>query len=63
MGAIILHLFKEVEKKRNELENLRITIQATEITYRQKGEIPLAERFKKLETNLEKAIKLLKIED
>jgi hypothetical protein len=58
-----LHLFKEVEKKRTELEKLRITIQASEIIYRQKGELPLAERFKKLESNLEKAIKLLKIED
>ena len=58
-----MHLFKEVEEKRNELEKLRIAIQASEITYRQKGELSLAERFKKLETKLEKAINLLKIED
>ncbi|SMC87345.1 hypothetical protein [Sporomusa malonica] len=55
----MLHVFKEVEKKRTELEELRIIIQATEITYRQKGEIPTAERLKNLETNVAKAIHLL----
>lgn len=55
----MLQVFKEVEKKRTELEQLRIIIQATEITYRQKGEIPMAERLKILETNLAKAIDIL----
>ncbi|MDF2568733.1 MAG: hypothetical protein K0R55_337 [Sporomusa sp.] len=55
----MLHVFKEVEKKRTELEQLRIIVQATEITYRQKGEIHTAERIKKLEANLAKAIQLL----
>lgn len=58
-----MHLFNEVEKKRIELEKLKITIQASEITYRQKGEIVLAERFKILENRLEEAVKLLKIDD
>jgi hypothetical protein len=58
-GIFMLHEFKEVEKKRIELEQLRIIIQATEITYRQKGELPTAERLKNLENNLEKAIHLL----
>lgn len=55
----MLHVFKEVEKKRIELEQLRIVIQATEITYRQKGEFHTAERLKNLETNVAKAIDLL----
>jgi len=55
----MLEVFKAVEKKRTELEQLRIIIQATEITYRQKGEIPMAERLKILETNLAKAIDIL----
>lgn len=62
-GVIVLLLFKEVEKIRKEMEILKITIQATEIVYRQRGEVPLAERFKKLEKNLEEAIKLLKIDE
>jgi len=62
-GVTILLLFKEVEKIRKEMEILKITIQATEIVYRQRGEVPLAERFKKLEQNLEEAIKLLKIDE
>lgn len=55
----MLYVFKEVEKKRTELEQLRIVIQATEITYRQKGELPTAERLKDLEINVAKAIDLL----
>ncbi|WP_094606545.1 hypothetical protein SPSIL_057000 [Sporomusa silvacetica DSM 10669] len=58
----MLEVFKAVEKKRTELEQLRIIIQATEITYRQKGEIPTAERLKILETNLAKAIHILSTE-
>lgn len=58
----MLEVVKDVEKKRTELEQLRIIIQATEITYRQKGEIHTAERLKNLETNLEKAIHLLNTE-
>lgn len=55
----MLEVFKAVEKKRAELEQLRIVIQATEITYRQKGEFHTAEALKNLETSLEKAIHLL----
>ena len=55
----MLDVFKTVEKKRTELEELRIIVQATEITYRQKGEVHTAESFKNLEINLEKAIDLL----
>ena len=58
----MLQVFKAVEKKRKELEQLRIIIQATEITYRQKGEIHTAECLKNLETHLEKAIYFLNIE-
>lgn len=58
----MLQVFKAVEKKRKELEQLRIIIQATEITYRQKGEIHTAECLKNLETRLEKAIYFLNIE-
>ena len=58
----MLQVFKEVEKKRTELEQLRIIIQATEITYRQKGEIPTAERLKDLETKLAKTIHILSTE-
>jgi len=55
----MLEVFKTVEKKRTELEELRIIVQATEITYRQKGEVHTAESFRNLEINLEKAIHLL----
>ena len=58
----MLQVFKAVEEKRVELEQLRIIIQATEITYRQKGEIPTAERIKNLETNVAKAIHILSTE-
>ncbi len=44
----MLEVFKTVEKKRTELEELQIIVQATEIT--------TVESFKKLEINLEKAI-------
>lgn len=52
----MLQVFKAVAEKRTELEQLRIIVQATEITYRQKGEIHTAESLKNLETNLAKAI-------
>jgi len=58
----MLQVFKAVEEKCAELEQLRIIIQATEITYRQKGEIHTAECIKKLEINLAKAIHILSIE-
>ncbi len=55
----MLQVFRAVEEKRIELEQLRIIIQATEIVYRQKGELHTAERLKMLETNVTKAINLL----
>ena len=58
----MLQVFKAVEEKRIELEELRIVIQATEIVYRQKGELHTAERLKKLENKLSKAIELLRIQ-
>jgi hypothetical protein len=58
----MLQVFKAVEEKRIELEELRIVIQATEIVYRQKGELHTADRLKKLENNLSKAIELLRIQ-
>lgn len=59
---IVLQVYKEVEKKRAELEQLRIVIQATEITYRQKGEFHTAERLKILEDNVTRAIQTLNTE-
>ncbi|MBP2634644.1 MAG: hypothetical protein H6Q72_551 [Firmicutes bacterium] len=58
----MLQVFKAVEEKRIELEELRIVIQATEIVYRQKGELHTAERLKKLEDNLSQAIEFLRIQ-
>lgn len=58
----MLQVFKAVDEKRIELEELRIIIQSTEIVYRQKGELHTAERLKKLEDNLSKAIEFLRIE-
>lgn len=58
----MLQVFRAVEEKRIELEQLRIIIQATEIVYRQKGELHTAERLKMLETNVTKAINLLHTE-
>lgn len=58
----MLQVFKAVEEKRIELEELRIVIQATEIVYRQKGELHTAERLKILEDNLSQAIELLRIQ-
>lgn len=58
----MLEVFKEVEKKRMELEKLRIIVQANEITYRQKGEFHTAERFEKLENKLAKTIRVLSVE-
>ncbi|MBP2644559.1 MAG: 5-oxoprolinase (ATP-hydrolyzing) [Firmicutes bacterium] len=58
----MLQVFKAVEEKCAELEQLRIIIQATEITYRQKGEIHTADCIKNLETNLAKAIHILSTE-
>ncbi|WP_110953432.1 hypothetical protein [Anaerosinus massiliensis] len=58
-----MYLFTEVKEKRKELEKLRIVAQATEITYRQKGELHTAERFKKLEIKLAQAFELLNLDD
>ncbi|MBP2635371.1 MAG: hypothetical protein H6Q72_1278 [Firmicutes bacterium] len=55
----MLQIFRTVEKKRSELEELRVIIQATEITYRQRGELHIAESLKNLEANLEKAVDIL----
>lgn len=55
----MLDVFKEVKEKEVELETLRVVVQATEITYRQKGEFYTADRFKELENTLSKVICLL----
>lgn len=55
----MLQVFRVVAEKRTELEQLRIVIQATEIVYRQKGELHTAERLKTLEQNVSKAIDFL----
>ncbi|WP_346355571.1 hypothetical protein [Azotosporobacter soli] len=58
----MLEVFKAVEKKRKELEELRIIIQATGITYRQRGERSIAEHVEKLEEQVEKAVQILRME-
>ncbi len=56
----MLEVFKAVEKKCKELEQLRIIIQATEITYRQRGERSIAEHVKNLEEQVAKAVRILR---
>jgi hypothetical protein len=58
----MLDVFKSVEKKCRELEELRIIIQATEITYRQRGERSIAEHVKNLEEQVAKAVQILRTE-
>lgn len=55
----MLKVFKEIEKKVQELEEMRIVAQTGEIIYRQKGELHTAERFRKAEEGLREAIRIL----
>lgn len=57
----MLRMFEEVEKKRMELDWLRVIIQADEITYRQKGEEKTAASLEMLRNKLEQAIKILAV--
>lgn len=56
----MLKVFKEMEKKCNELEQMRIIAQTGEIMYRQKGEWHTADRFKKAEEALAETIRMLR---
>lgn len=55
----MLKVFKEMEKKVKELEEMRIMAQTGEIIYRQKGELPTADRFRKAEEGIREAIRIL----
>jgi hypothetical protein len=56
----MLKVFKEIEKKCKELEEIRIVAQTGEIVYRQKGEWHTADRFKKAEEALLEARQILR---
>ena len=58
-GDFILTVFQEVKQKQIELEYLRILAKASEITYRQKGEIYTAERLAILNDRLTAVVSLL----
>jgi|GEM_PF-6093091 len=53
-------VFKEIDLKCRELEQMRILAQTGEIMYRQKGEVPIADRFKRAESGLGEAIRMLR---
>lgn len=53
-------IFKELENKCKELEQIRILAQTGEIMYRQKGELHTADRFGKVEKGLLEAIRILR---
>jgi hypothetical protein len=53
-------MLQEIERKCQELEDMRILAQAGEIMYRQKGELHTADRFRKAENRLFRAIRILK---
>ena len=56
---LILKLFADVEKQKNELEDILLHVRTDEIIYRQKNEIKIANRLKLLEKQLDIAIKSL----
>lgn len=56
----MINVFKEIEKKCKELEEMRILAQIGEIMYRQKGEWHTADRFEKAEKALKEATQILK---
>ncbi|MFA6850117.1 MAG: hypothetical protein WCS30_07160 [Selenomonadaceae bacterium] len=55
----MLQIFEDVEKQKVELEKLLINAQTSEIIYRQKNEIKIANRFKLIERQLRIAVKSL----
>ncbi|WP_019555368.1 hypothetical protein [Propionispira raffinosivorans] len=55
----MLQIFEDVEKQKIELEKLLINAQTSEIIYRQKNEIKIANRLKILEKQLRIAVKSL----
>ncbi|MDQ0203338.1 hypothetical protein [Pectinatus haikarae] len=58
-GFPILKLFSDVEKNKNELEEILLRVRTDEIIYRQKNEIEIANRLKLLENQLNIAVKNL----
>ncbi|HBS58889.1 MAG: hypothetical protein AAGU23_02700 [Bacillota bacterium] len=55
----MIKIFREIEKKVKELEEMRIVAQTGEIIYRQKGELHTADRFRKAEKGIQEAIRIL----
>jgi hypothetical protein len=55
----MITIFRQIEARCQELESMRVLAQTGEIMYRQKGELNTAERFKKVENGLAKAIRVL----
>ena len=55
----MLQIFEDVEKQKIELEKLLINAQTSEIIYRQKNEIKIANRLKILEKQLRIVVKSL----
>jgi hypothetical protein len=55
----MLQIFEDVEKKKIELEKLLVNVQTSEIIYRQKNEIKIANRFKLIERQMRVAVKSL----
>lgn len=56
----MINIFKKIETKCKELEEMRIVAQTGEIMYRQKGEWHTADRFKKAEEGIVEAIRILR---
>ena len=57
---IMLQPFRDIEKVCEELEKIRINAQASSIVFRQTGENYTADRFVKLESNVARALTLLR---
>ncbi|WP_196593498.1 hypothetical protein [Pectinatus sottacetonis] len=55
----ILKVFSNVEKQKNELEDILLHVKTDQIIYRQRNEIKIANRLKLLENQLQLAIKNL----
>lgn len=52
-------IFRGIDQKCKELEQMRVLALTGEIMYRQKGEYHVADRFKKAEKGLAEAIRIL----
>lgn len=55
-----MEIISKINNQSIEIEKLRIEAKATEVNYRQKGEIHTAERFEKVEIILTDVVNLLK---